>query len=411
MRYPANPVVRLFISVILLVAVSSCREHRTANPHLAKNYSIYILGKDGKQYIIETDSLTAASGVRYPESQGTELTDQEMDRDIIVKDHSYYHLDRKKALFIKYKIAGAALEPLLKLPIKDFSIENYYWIGKDTLLLTGLNFSKFNQVKYAMVNTGTMKMIRDGEISIMKPSNGFTSMSIGFAERRKNKLYVGYTYHKQLSRSSYTTSDTTFVSTLSYPDMKVLKTAKDTRSTYPGGINTIQSYAFNDESGDYYYMSCPGIALGNRPDLPTAIFRINAGADQPDNNYFFNISGSVIQNHAYGMWYLGSGQAIIRSERKDLYKGLGDHYSTAHFEFFLLDIRNGKVLKKLGLPLDKGTRRECVIVEGDNAYIAVNSTKNGNYIWIYNRQTGTLKKGLKLAGNTDFIMRIDKLNN
>jgi hypothetical protein len=191
--------------------------------------------------------------------------------------------------------------------------------------------------------------------------------------------------------------------------MSTLGTQKETRSTYPGGINTVQSYSFYDEQGDFYFMSCPGIALGNRPDLHTGIFRIRENALQTDPEYFFDISASGINNHAYGLWYLGHGKAIIRSERKDLYKGLGDHYSTAHFEFYVLDLK-AQTVKKLDLPLDKGTRRECVIVEKGIAYIAVNSTKEGNFIWLYDIRTGTLRKGLQLAGDTDFIMRIDRLN-
>jgi hypothetical protein len=40
----------------------------------------------------------------------------------------------------------------------------------------------------------------------------------------------------------------------------------------------------------------------------------------------------------------------------------------------------------------------------------VNSSTEGNFIWIYNIRTGSLKKGLELAGNTDFILRMDKLH-
>lgn len=191
--------------------------------------------------------------------------------------------------------------------------------------------------------------------------------------------------------------------------MIAIKTAKDTRSNYPGGINTIQPYSFNNEQHNYYFMTCPGIALGNRPELPSSIMRIKATEDTPDRDYFFNLSASITSNHAYGMWYLGHNKVIIRSERKDLFNGLGDHYSTAHFEFYVADLAS-KTLKKLTLPLDKGTRRECVIVNEDMAYISVNSSAEGNFIWIYDIKTGELKKGLQLAGNTDFIMRIDKLN-
>lgn len=399
-----------FASVILLFCLISCQEEQTGTVSgIQKKYSIYILGKDAKEYILETNTLD--SGILYPEKTGPEINDKEIDRELIVRDGYYYLLNRKKAVFRKYKVAATKLKEVTSTPLENFSVDNYYWISKDTLLLTGLNLTDFTQVKYALIKTDDMKVLTIGDLAIPRPSGKYTSVSTGFVERRKKQLFVGYTYHQQLGSYDYTTSDTTYLALFNYPQMTIRRIDKDIRSTYPGGTNMVQPYSFNDEKGNYYFMTCPGIALGNRADRPTGIFRINTREDVLDKNYFFNISGSVVNNHAYGIWYLGGGQAIIRTERKDLFKGLNDHYSVAHFEFYLLDLCAGKILKKLALPLDKGTRRASIIVSGGIAYISINSTKEGNYIWLYDIKTGNLKKGLQLAGNTDFIMRIDQLKN
>lgn len=394
--------------LFILCGLVSCR-NISGDPSVErpKKYSIYILGKDAKEYITETNTLD--SGIIYPEKTGAELNEKEMDRDLIAKDGFYYRLNRKKASFIKYKAAGQRMNEVASVDLENFSIDNYYWLNKDSLLLTGLNTGDFSQVKYAIVKTDNMKVLTIGDLAIPRPFGKYTSISTGFVELRNKQLFLGYTYHQQLGSYDYTTNDTTYLALFNYPQMTRIRIDKDVRSTYPGGTNLVQNYSFNDEKGNYYFMTCPGIALGNRADLPTGIFRINTGEDALDKNYFFNISGSVINNHAYGIWYLGRNQAIIRTERKDLFKGLSDHYSTAHFEFYLIDLAAEKVLKKLELPLDKGTRRACVIVSGDIAYISVNSTKEGNYIWLYNIKTGNLKKGLQLAGDTDFMMRIDPL--
>jgi hypothetical protein len=391
-----------------LVCLSACTQSTiTAGDQANEKYSIYILGKDGKEYLLQTNELN--KGILSPEADGIEIGAKEISRDVMVKNGHYYHLNRKAATFVKYKIENKTLVESAAMPLPDFSIENFYWKSKDTLLLTGLNATDFSQVKYALIHTGSMKQIAAGNMGIPRPVGRFDNISVGFVELRGQRIFVGYTYHEQLSASNYTTSDTTYVTELSYPQMIAKKTVKDTRSTYPGGINTIQPYSFNDEQHNYYFMTCPGIALGNRPELPTAIMRIKVDDDVPDSSYFFNLSASITHNHAYGMWYLGHNKAIIRSERKDLFKGLGDHYSTAHFEFYVADLAR-KTLQKLALPLDKGTRRECVILKKDIAYISVNSSSEGNFIWMYDIKTGTLKKGLQLAGNTDFIMRIDQLN-
>lgn len=396
----------LCIFLILSCFCLSCKRKTIAVE--GKKYSIYVLGKDGKEYLLETNTLD--SGKILPERQGVLLNPEETDRDIIVKNGYFYHLNRKTKSFAKYRLQEGQIVEMASVPLKDFGIENYYWIGRDSLLLVGLDTKNFKQVRSVLIQSDKMTVIRTADLEIPKPSGVFNSTFIGFVEYRAKELFIGYTYHERLSPSNYTTSDTMYVAVLKYPELTLKKIDKDVRSTYPGGTNLVQSYSFEDEQRNFYFMTCPGIALGNRPDLPTGVFRIKTAEDTLDKGYILDISKSVIDNHAYGIWYLGHQKAIIRSERKDLFKGLGDHYSTAHFEFYLLDLTSKKVIGKLNLPLDKGTRRECVIVKNGVAYIAVNSTKEGNFIWLYDLKTGALTKGLELSGNTDFIMRIDQLN-
>ena len=397
---------RNFVIRILLMALFAFGVGCKSNTDKAAKYSLYILAKDGKEYLLTHNTLD--SGVLKPEANGVLLDSKDMDRDVFAKDNFFYHLNRKTGLFSKFFIHSGQLKTDGALLLKDFSIDNFSWISQDTLLLTGFNLSGYNHAKYKLIKINNMQMIAEGDIELPPPSGEFTTQSIGFVEKRADRLFIGYTYHASQGISNYLSSDTFYVAEMAYPAMKRIKVEKDTRSTYPGGPNTIQSYGFSNQQKDYYFMSCPGIALGNRPEIPTGIFRIKANENHLDQDYFFNIS-ATLKNHAYGLWYLGGDQAIIRAERKDLYKDLNDHYSTAHFEFYIINLKT-KSAKKLHLPLDKGTRRECVIVEGDTAYISVNSTKEGNFIWLYDIKTGSLKKGLQLAGDTDFIMRIDRLN-
>jgi hypothetical protein len=394
--------------ILLLLAIncfSGCKS--TATTDQQKKYSIHLLDMDGKEYIVTTDNLD--SGLIKPE-EVTEALPDTISRNIIVKDGYYYSLQRKSDILTKFTLKDRKLFALAHLQLQDYSEENFLWVGKDTLLLNGLN-NQSNTAKYYLIDTKEMKVLSNGFLAIEKPKGKFSTMSIGFVQKRNDTVFVGYSFHPPTQGGNYTTGDTTYIARLAYPQMRSIGLQKETRSTYPAGVNNVQHNEFTDEHGDFYYLSCPGIAMGNRTDLPTAIFRIKANSSLVDPNYFFNLSSSKIQNHAYGLWYVGQGKAIVRSERKDLFKGLSDHYSTPHFEFYLLDIINQQVIKKLNLPLDKGTRKDCVLVNGNIVSIAVNSATDGNYIWQYNLQTDELTKGLQLGGVSAFIVRIDRLLN
>lgn len=399
----SNFIQPIFIFLVF-TTITGCNQEKTETNEYEK-YSIYILGKDGKEYLIQTNYLN--SGELKPEREGIEVDRKLFGREQIVKGGYYYRLNKKLNRFSKYIKTKSDLKEVAALEIKDFSIENFCWLGADTLLLTGLDNKTFTNASYYKISVKDFKILSNGSLPIPLPVNGYKSTSLGITKLIKDKLLIAYTYHKHLGPASYSTSDTIYLASLSSKYMTLSELRKDTRSSYPGGINTIQSYSFDTENGDFYFMSCPGIALGNMVHIPTGIFRIKNGETNLDKDYFFNISNSKINNHAYGIWYLTDNKAIIRSERKDLYKDFSDHAATAHFEFYILDLLQ-KTVTKLNLPLDKGTRRECVIVEGDTAYIAVNSTAEGNFIWLYDIKTGSLKKGLQLSGDTDYIYRIDK---
>ncbi|RYF24732.1 MAG: hypothetical protein EOO42_05170 [Flavobacteriales bacterium] len=392
------------ILFIVLLGLGCKNSLSTAHPD---KYSIHLMDLDMKEYVVTTNDLE--TGLIKPEDITAALPDS-ISRNIIVKDGFYYALQRKSAILTKYILKDGQLSAAGHLRLKNYSEENFLWVGKDSLLLSGLN-NATDTAKYYLVDTKKMQSLAHGLLDIKTPEGKYASTSIGFVKKRKDTLFIGYTFHPPIKGTDYTTSDTMYVSKLMYPSMKSIGIQKETRSTYPAGINTVQHNEFTIENGDFYFMSCPGIAMGNRVDLPTAIFRIKDSQSLIDPHYFFNLSSSIISNHAYGLWYLGKGKAIVRSERKDLFKGIADHYSTPHFEFYLLDIGSQKVIKKLDLPLDNGTRKECVIVENNVVYIAVNSISEGNYIWKYDLQKDKLTRGLQLSGKTAFIVRLDRFSN
>ena len=382
-----------------LIFLFGCSEKRSDERH---KYSIYTMADDYKEHISQVNDLS--SGKLDPVKNGVRTYPKQIWYDLIVRDGFYYRLERKTNYFLKYAVQNNRYTPVDSVFLTEMSyFDNYQWVHPDSLFLVSFD-RKLSRLEYARVNVKTMKA-ETGNIPVALPKSPFNSMSVGFSMLRKDEFFLGYTYHAITARD-FTTADTVYVDVLTYPGLKVIKTIKDARSAYPGGANTAQPNTFTDQNGDFYFLACPGIALGNRPEKPTSLYRIKKDEDKLDSTFYWNISESI-KNHGYGLWDIGNGKAILRSERKDLFTGFEDHYKVPHIEFYVLDLAK-KTSKKLDLPLDKGTSRQCVLLENGIVYLSINS-ESGNYIWIYNPKDETLTKGLQVKDDIDYILRIEKL--
>ncbi|TCR03628.1 uncharacterized protein DUF4374 [Sphingobacterium sp. JUb78] len=389
--------------LLLIVFFIGCSSRDQSNSS-SNNYSLYIMNKNLGNTIVTTNSID--SGTINILKDGIDLPTRYFDRSIIVHNGFFYHI--KSGKFIKFEMQENALTEIAAIPMSNQHIENMNWQGKDTLLLFTLDNKTYSKLHYYKIDVKKFEILQKEEIHLPVAPSKFPIVSIGFSTLHQNNLILGYTYNKVINETDFTTIDTMYFATLDPQTLKIKSIQKDNRSTYPGGVNTVQSYSFHDERGNFYFMSCPGIALGNNLSKPTAIFRIPNNTTTVDSSYFFNLTATN-QNHAYGMWYLGNNEAIIRSERKDLYNDFSDHHSTYQFEYYVVDLLK-QTATKLTLPYDKGTRKESVLVENGKAYITIDDKDDNHQVWIYNIQTKKISTGLKLDKETDFIVRIDKLN-
>ncbi|WP_437921249.1 hypothetical protein [Sphingobacterium sp. LRF_L2] len=403
----SNKLPNLYFSIILVSILGFATSCESVPPKEKPKYSFFFMTKENKQLLWQTSQLE--SGGVSPESVGTVLErPARIWYYMLVHDNHYYYVDTKTEYLVKGRLERQSFVRLDSIYLKGFSYsDNAVFLDENSLFIVNHSVGH-KRKKYALVNVEDMTADIH-ELPLDTPESPFDNMSIGFVYKRANKLWLGYTYHFTNKKMGFGSSDTVYVAQLSYPEMKLIHVDKDGRSTYPGNVNTAQENTFEDEKGNFYFMSTPGIARGANPYQPTAIYRIKADEDHIDTNYFFNISSSVIRNHAYGFWYLGNNKAIVRSERKDLFNNYKEHYLVPHIEYYVVDLEDSTAITKLDLPLDRGTSRSCVLVEGKKAYITINDGKGNNDVWIYNTAEKSLKKGLHVSGDVDYIFRLDLL--
>ncbi len=365
------------------------------------SYALYV-SKGGAESFLFVDST-------WNMTRSVPVPHRLFNREFIYRKNFIYHVNPTSNYLLKYRLTMDGLFPVDSIALVNSNIEQYHWKNNsDTLLLCNVVHSERDTCYLYEIDTKDFSLIRKSLIPIPQHIKDFDILSVGTIDFWDNKLWIGYAYSKVLNNRSYTTLDTMYFTTLDFSSMKIIAEQKDSRSTYPGGINTIQSYAARVENGDYYFMSGPGIVAGNVPDLPTAIYRRKNADNLVDTDYGIDIS-QAIKNHAYGFWYIGNGKAVVRAERKDKFKDISDHYLVYQFEYYLIDILSGE-LSKLSLPLDKGTRKENVVQDGEYLYFGIDDEQNNHAIWQYNKKSQNTNKILTPNQPIDYILRVDKLN-
>lgn len=331
------------------------------------------------------------------------------EREYIQKDGFFYRLSRRSKVLSKYELQGSALVRIDSVQLKNSNLETFSWKEKHQLLIACREdiTERQSQARIYQVNTEEMKITKEGTVVLPFATAEYWALHIGLIDGESDRLWLAYSFFKSQGKYGYTTSDTTYYATINDDTYAIESIQKETRSTYPGGYNVIQSYSFKDEQGDYYFMTNPGIALGNNVDLPTAIFRKKKGHHEVDSTYMINIS-KMIGNHAYGMWYVGEGKAVIRNEQKQLYTAFSDYHAVYQFEYQIVDLQSG-IVEKIPVPLDKGTQKQNIWSDGLCVYIAIDDKQDEHRVWKYNIQTKEVSKGLKLPGTTNYIVRMDYL--
>lgn len=393
----------LLLTILLIIVLIGCKTDSN-NKNTTGKYSLYTMNKDLGNSIVTSNMLDR--GKLNLSKNGIDIPTQQFDRSIMIKDKHFYFLREGK--FRKYILEQTGLKQIAQLDMPDQHIENMNWIDDDNLLLFTSDNKTNRQLWIYKIFVKDLRIDQQQEIKLPPSRSDFSLLSIGFSTIHQHHLVVGYTFNKVINETDFTTVDTMYVATLDQSTLQISKIQKDVRSAYPGGVNTVQSYSFHDEDGNYYFMSCPGIALGNTPSKPTAIFRIDSNSTRINPEYFFNITAKT-HNHAYGMWYLGNNHAMIRSERRDRYTDFSDHHSTYQFEYYVVDLI-AQTAKKLDLPFDKGTRKESVLVENGKAYIAIDDVNDQHRVWIYDIASAEISIGITLDQATEFILRIDRMH-
>lgn len=402
-----NHFVRFFtktlFATVLTILLNGCSNDSSVPPteEAGKYSAVLAVGSwpNIAYYIADVPSLT--SGTVSLQGNGAEMTGKVYAQDILQKNGFYYHANFDSGRLGKYHVENGVLLTDKEVPFTHLNWSSFAWVDDQTLVIfgTGENAGK-NEARYAVVKVNDMS-VSIGKLNLQAFPTGFDNYSMGFAEYRAGKLFLGYSFASS-DWSQYPNMPVYQqfnVAVINATSMTVESNISDIRSTAPGGPVVYAPASFQDENGDIYFMTDPVSNYDYKS--PSVVYRIKNGTTTLDASYYFNFSSKVNNEMGAALWYIGNGKAIVRT------RTAGQSIDSDH-SYSLIDVKNGAFLKKLALPADKGERMiQAIVVENGKAYIAVNAEEK-DYIWEYDPTADKLTQGTEFVGGVNYILRLEK---
>ncbi len=195
-------------------------------------------------------------------------------------------------------------------------------------------------------------------------------------------------------------TDSAFISVFSYPELEYIKTIKDSR-TSPIGYYSGQACIIEDESGNHYFLSSSSYLAGyTQATNPSGVLKIDAGAEEFNSSYFFNV-----ENTGYKVMsgvYAGNGKVVARvsSTANEVAANAWGAFSVSTPALYVavLDLYNETVTIVDDVPAHGGQYQTPYLEEDGKVYISVN---NGTEAYVYqvDASTATATQGAKIIGN------------
>lgn len=341
---------------------------------------------------------TLSSGFVSANGNGAEITGNGR----LFKNGFYYNLANGK--LSKYKFEKNLLSLSKEITLAGNALWSY-WLNDTTLIVwNGTTSAPSADLTYNIINTDDLSVTKSGTLTVTGLQTTDKAIYLSGCTLNNGKLYLPYVvYH-----SGWTSTSVAYLASVDYPSMTNLKIDTDNRSGALGTFSTLLGGTIKYNNDLYIITDC-GDRWGSIADKPSAIFKISNGATEINADYFFDLSAiSEGNKEFYGLFDLGNGKGITRLGRKDVLLTFDDYNNSDVFEFYMVDVV-AKTKTKLDLPLSQYVSSSPVLVENGKAYILVSTKANGNFVYTYDINSGTLDKGLEVKG-LDYVNWISRLN-
>jgi hypothetical protein len=192
-------------------------------------------------------------------------------------------------------------------------------------------------------------------------------------------------------------TDTNYVAIYGYPDFKLQKVIKDTRTGPSGAFNTM-SGIFKTETGDLYTVSNSSFSNGySQSTKPAGILKIGAGKSEFDQSYFFNTDAATNGGKIAHAIYIGNGKLFAAITT--VVPTINDRWSDANLRLAIVDLNAKTITLVANAPVYKGNggRSFAALLDDGKVYSAIASNGVVN-IYQTDVATATAVKGATIEG-------------
>ncbi|GAB3529854.1 DUF4374 domain-containing protein [Pontibacter brevis] len=252
-----------------------------------------------------------------------------------------------------------------------------------------------DMVKFHTIDANTVRVTG----TTQHPVSDITDLQVpAYAGMRisGNHLFLSY-YISDPNTYATPYTDAAQIAVYSYPGLEFQKVIEDTRTGPTGGFN-IKSGLIKDEKGDVYALSHSNPANGySQVTKEGGILRINSGATEFDQNYFFDVEEITGGKNIAHLMYLGNGKAFAEINMADNEAQV--RWSDGPLRSAVIDLYNKTVTYIDGVPQHAGSGRRLAALHDENfVYLTI---PEGNSIYVYRVDTEnhTATRGAEVEAN------------
>lgn len=287
------------------------------------------------------------------------------------------------------------------IKLSDFQSETVQLFApaKDDIFMAKVPRSGNEFSSMFRVDARKYQIVGEKQENIVKLAGNGERAHFTWATQVGDKLFLPYMSIKGVAPDAFGTSypDSSWVAVYSYPELKLEKIIRDNRTSYIGAY--FNNGLVEIENGDAYAFS-PAAATNNSvatSKKPSAFVRILKESTEFDQNYFFNVQELSGGHHIAAQTYLGKGVFILSMYAQP------NSVTGSVRKFAIADVINKTFKWVTGIPDD--ITKTTVInnyspMDGKKGYIGINTASEGSYVYVFDAEIATAKKGLKVEGGT-----------